>query len=412
MRTVLSVVALAAASSAFAICPLADIFTSTVGAGAATGDTTSAASDYGMSCGFDTATTGDQQVEFTAISAGDYTFDTFGTAHDTVLGAFSTGDCATQIACNDDSGGFLQSSITVTLSAGETILINVDGYAGDVGPWILNTTYAPPGVCAADFALGSAVGAAVATGDTTGATNDFDGATCGGGQASGDIAYTWTAPGSDTYTFSLDGSAYDTAITIQSTTCSELACDDDGGVGTQSLVTYTATAGEQLLIVVDGFGSSAAGAYTLAIYDSSSCADADGDGVCDASDLCTGDDATGDSDADGTCDDTDFVLQAGTFTRGSSVTLGVQNAEPGSRAVFLLSTTGPGSGPCHPTAGICADIRGPIRVLGSSTVSGAGNASISLTVPTTVPAGTPVALQAAYIGSGADVTEVETRTIN
>jgi hypothetical protein len=230
--------------------------------------------------------------------------------------------------------------------------------------------------------------------------------------AAPDLAYTWTAPASDTYTFSLDGSTYDTGLTLQSLTCTELVCDDDSGVGTASQLTYTATAGEQLLIVVDGFGSSAAGTYSLGIYDSSSCPDADGDGVCDTSDLCTGDDATGDSDADGVCDDTDFVLQAGTFTRGSPVTLGVQNAEPGSRAIFLLSTTGPGSGPCHPTAGICADIRGPINVLGSSTVSGAGNASITITVPAGAPAGRPVAIQAAYIGAGADVTEVETRTIN
>jgi hypothetical protein len=412
MRTVLSVVALAAASSAFAICPLADIFTSTVGAGAATGDTTGGVSEYTITgCGFGTDLSPDQQVEFTAISAGDYTFDTIGTGHDTVLSIISTGDCATEIACNDDFSG-LQSSVTVTLSAGETVLVNVDGYNGLFGPWVLNTTYAPPGVCAADFALGSAIGAAVATGDTTGGTNDFDGATCGSGQGSADVAYTWTAPADDTYTFSLDGSAYDTGMTLQSLTCSELACDDDGGVGTTSQITYTATAGEQLLIVVDGYSTASEGAYTLGIYDSSSCADADGDGVCDASDLCTGDDATGDSDLDGVCDDTDFVLSAGTFTRGSPVTLGVQNAEPGSRAVFLLSTTGPGSGPCHPTAGICADIRGPIRVLGSSTVSGAGNASITITVPASAPAGRPVAIQAAYIGSGADVTEVETRTIN
>jgi hypothetical protein len=34
--------------------------------------------------------------------------------------------------------------------------------------------------------------------------------------------------------------------------------------------------------------------------------DADADGVCDDTDLCTGDDATGDADADGVCDDTDL----------------------------------------------------------------------------------------------------------
>ncbi len=38
---------------------------------------------------------------------------------------------------------------------------------------------------------------------------------------------------------------------------------------------------------------------------SSTCDDDDGDGVCNADDICTGDDATGDTDSDGVCDDID-----------------------------------------------------------------------------------------------------------
>ena len=43
------------------------------------------------------------------------------------------------------------------------------------------------------------------------------------------------------------------------------ACDDDGGLDLTSLIRYTATAGERLVVVVDGYSSGAAGDYFLSI---------------------------------------------------------------------------------------------------------------------------------------------------
>ena len=44
-----------------------------------------------------------------------------------------------------------------------------------------------------------------------------------------------------------------------------LACDDDGGTDLTSLIRYTATSGERLVVVVDGYSAGSAGDYYLTI---------------------------------------------------------------------------------------------------------------------------------------------------
>ena len=409
MRLAMVTVGVLVSGSAWAICPLADAFATGTGL-IAQGSTVGLPSDYTTTCGGGGGSP-DFQVEYTATQAGRYTFDTVGSSYDTVLSAISTTDCLTSLACNDDFTG-LQSQISVDLTAGQVVLLNVDGFSsGSSGDFVLNAAWAPPPVCAYDFLLGSATGAAVASGDTCGATADFDGASCGGGQGSPDVAYGWTAPASGTYVIDTETSSYDTALTVRSTSCTELACDDDSGSGLLSSISFQATAGQQVFIVVDGFSSASCGPYVLNINAGGGCPDADGDGICDAQDLCTGDDATGDSDRDGTCDDRDFMLSLRDPIPGQQLTLGATRAEPSSRVYFLVSTTGPGSGPCHPTAGICVDIRGPLTVLGSVRATAQGNATLNINVPATVPSGTRAAFQAVYIGSGTDKTQVAARTV-
>ena len=99
-------------------------------------------------------------------------------------------------------------------------------------------------------AVSSSVTASTATGD-----NDLGG-TCGGQQAN-DMAYGWTAPQSGTVTIDTFGSSYDTVLYVAEGTCespTELACNDDEGFDLQSEVTVDVTAGDELIIVVDGFG--------------------------------------------------------------------------------------------------------------------------------------------------------------
>jgi hypothetical protein len=122
----------------------------------------------------------------------------------------------------------------------------------------------PPVGPTPDEVLASAV-PVMASGNTTGMGNDATG-TCGGGAE--DYVYEYTAPQTGTYTMSLAGSAYDTILFVQAQTgpCAfgDLACDDDGAGGLQSLVTLPLNQGDTVYIVVDGFGTST-GAFTLNI---------------------------------------------------------------------------------------------------------------------------------------------------
>ncbi|MCX4242474.1 hypothetical protein [Paraliomyxa miuraensis] len=62
---------------------------------------------------------------------GVFTFDTIGSSFDTVL-YLRQGQCSTtEIACNDDSGGSLQSMLVVGASAGAELTVVVDGYGLD-----------------------------------------------------------------------------------------------------------------------------------------------------------------------------------------------------------------------------------------------------------------------------------------
>ncbi|MCB9683187.1 MAG: hypothetical protein H6733_17105 [Alphaproteobacteria bacterium] len=144
------------------------------------------------------------------------------------------------------------------------------------------------------------------------------------------------------------------------------------------------------------------------------CPDGDADGVCDAVDLCLGDDATGDTDGDGLCDDRDFGLTGTTFAPGQVVTLSVVNAPPGDRVIFLVGTRLGASPTCHPTyvdasgAPICVALQAPI-VVGSAVADAAGGASVSVRVPASVPSGATVYGQAVHQRGGVgDVTPVAT----
>jgi hypothetical protein len=390
-------------SIAFAnVCPTTDDdLGTTIGANIAAGDTTGFGDTFTPSCGSSTAE--DFSFEFEASVAGEYTFSTDGSAYDTVLSLHQISDCLTEIACDDDTVG-RASEILYTMAAGEKIIVNVDGYAANVGAFTLSIGYAPPPVCTIDRDLNSAVGQSVASGTTCGAGADVARATCGFNQDAEEYVFEWTAPAAGEYAFDLVGSDYDTAMTLRNN-CTELACSDDDGPGVISGLSYTFAAGETVSVVVDGFGPTACGNFNLNIY--AGCLDTDQDTICEDSDICFGDDMTGDSDADLTCDDSDFLLTSGVPTAGQALNLRVERAEPNAMVIFFVSTNGPGAGPCYAPAGICLDVLGP-RVIGRVAANANGQAPISVPVPANVPAGTRVAFQAAWVGGGTgDTTEVD-----
>ncbi|WP_437319946.1 MXAN_6577-like cysteine-rich protein [Sorangium sp. So ce385] len=91
----------------------------------------------------------DAGYSFTAPVAGDYVFDTYGSAFDTVVHVHD-GTCrGTQLACSDDTLVDERSEATVTLAVGQTVVVVVDGSRdADEGAFRLTVRRAvPPPVC-------------------------------------------------------------------------------------------------------------------------------------------------------------------------------------------------------------------------------------------------------------------------
>ncbi|MFP3938789.1 MAG: carboxypeptidase regulatory-like domain-containing protein [Thermoanaerobaculia bacterium] len=114
-----------------------------IGEGTFTGSTAEATVDGSSTCG-DTSSSPDVWFRYTAADAGQVTFDTFGSSYDTVL-SLHTGCPAegrdVELACNDDSGGTLQSSVTLDMATGEEVWVRVSGSSGASGSFELNVEH-------------------------------------------------------------------------------------------------------------------------------------------------------------------------------------------------------------------------------------------------------------------------------
>lgn len=285
-------------------CPCPDeVILGALGPAVASGDTTGDDDDIVVSCGGGNGN--DRVIYFVSPEAGTYTFDTFGSGFDTKLAIWT--DCAVEAACSDDAGGLAQSELTIELADGQGIRVIVDGYDGATGPWVLNATQVPdaPPVCGdgivgapeicdgaslngqtcliqgfpgggplgcapdclsfdtsacidgpyacSDEDIGGLTGPAIVTGDTN--TDDDDlGASCGGGDGN-DHVVTFTAPAAGIYVFDTFGSAYDTKLALYADCTSELYCNDDTG-GLQSQLAINMGAGQDVLVVIDGYDGS------------------------------------------------------------------------------------------------------------------------------------------------------------
>lgn len=130
----------------------------------------------------------------------------------------------------------------------------LDDGSGDPPPTV--------GLCP-ESSIGSSTGPNVTTGNTAGRSADSTGS-CGGSDAP-DVTVGWTVPSSGTWVIDTAGSDFDTVLYVtDGCDGAELACNDDAD-GLQSRVTVEATAGQSLIVVVDGFGSGDEGAFVLNI---------------------------------------------------------------------------------------------------------------------------------------------------
>lgn len=185
------------------------------------------------------------------------------------------------------------------------------------------------GACV-DEVIGSPLGVAAATGDTTG--DDASGApiSCGSGTAA-DHVMEFTAPVAGTYMFTTHGSGLaDTVLALYSDCDTEIACDDDSGIGLHSAVSQTLAAGEMVFVLVKGWGATA-GAWQLNV----GFAGIAGPGLAQA----VPDDGYDGTLASMACND--FVLgTGGTSVEDVEVELGIASTYIGDLTVKVVSPTG------------------------------------------------------------------------
>ena len=202
---------------------------------------------------------------YTASCTGEVSVSLAGSSFDTMLAIYEGCgpdlDFSDMINCNDDSGGSRQSEIVFDAIAGNQYLVEIGGYDLETGQGLLSiscegVTPLPSSKddCENAKAIGDVKNLAFDTSDAT-----FDGS--GLCMISPNIWYCYTATCSGDVTVSLAGSSYDTMLAVYEgcecypTSNDMIECNDDAGSSYQSAVTFAATAGNQYLIEVGGYGS-------------------------------------------------------------------------------------------------------------------------------------------------------------
>ncbi len=289
-----------------------------IGDGTTLFDTTGALDSGVLPTGGCSASTvaNDVWFEYTATCTGNLTIDTEGSVaplDDSVLAVYDTACGGARLACDDDGGSGLLSTVTIPVTMGDTLIIQAFGFGTtNDGPGQLNIACASasmeaccfPDLTCSDEMVGDCAGlggtgqgggtdcdsvscpqpppanddcanaeaisiGGIAIGNTDNATPDGLG-TCGtSAGTNGAVWYSVIGDGT-TLTAELCGSPYDSKIQIYEDGCATLTCvtgeDDDftNCGGNDPLVDWCAAMGVEYLIAVQGFSAST-GDYTLTV---------------------------------------------------------------------------------------------------------------------------------------------------
>jgi hypothetical protein len=240
----------------------------------------------GGSCGGDAAH--DLGVSWTAPEAGRYAFSTRGSDLDTVLYLRDGACTASELGCNDDSGG-TTSALALELAAGQRVTAFIDGLSAQSSArFELNVERATcPSV-----ELGSRLGQGLVRGSSFGGIDMLAGS-CGGKGAE-DVSLRWVAPARGRYRFSLFEPRFQAVLYLRDGDCegNELGCTAAADIGPLEPMLE---AGQAVVVVVDG-REGKSGDFALDIIEAqASCAGACGGAVtgascfCDASCVAAGD---------------------------------------------------------------------------------------------------------------------------
>ncbi len=204
--------------------------------------------------------------------------DTATSGFDTLLGVYTGAGVGTlgEVAGNDD---FISppgtSRVRFPATNGTIYRIRVDGYAGATGTVNLHIHQAPP---PANDNFANAVVVSTQNVTRTGDTNDGATLETGEPESVADAAggasvwYRWTAPVTGQVTIDTATSTFDTMLGVYTGTAvealTEVASNDDAKARTTSVVRFSATAGTEYRIRVDGFAE-ATGTINLHLQETS-----------------------------------------------------------------------------------------------------------------------------------------------
>lgn len=192
---------------------------------------------------------------------GRFAFSILDSDYDSVIAIEDLACDGAELACNDDFLG-LGSAIALDLVGDQALRITIDSANVDMGSFALDIEDVGNFDCA-EADLGSATGI-VAMGNNM-ADGDTWLSNCGG-DGGQDFVWRWTSPATGWYTFSTVGSTYDTVLGFFWPGCSadEATCGDDD-VDVAAERSLPVTAGETILILLDGYAATDVGDYVLTI---------------------------------------------------------------------------------------------------------------------------------------------------
>ena len=208
--------------------------------------------------------------QWTAPSSGLYTFDTFGSNFDTLLGVYtgSAVNALSVVASSDNAGTSAQSRVTFNAIVNTTYYIAVDGKSTGIDPGTglprsqtgfiqLSWSNLPPPVND-NFANAQVISAATGnvTGRNTVSSKEGGEPNHAGNPGGVSVWYRWTAPSAGNFTFNTFGSNFNTLLGVYQgsglATLTEVTSNDDLGGLTQSSVTFNAVSGTVYFVAVDG----------------------------------------------------------------------------------------------------------------------------------------------------------------
>ncbi|MBI4493220.1 MAG: IPT/TIG domain-containing protein [Chloroflexi bacterium] len=193
---------------------------------------------------------------------------TAGSGFDTVLALYSGSSLATliQLACDDDSGPGLTSSLSLAVTAGQTYYLQLGGYAGAGGSFALQAglELPPSNDSFASASVLSVPGSA--SGSTLLATLEAGEPSPACGPIGKTVWYRLVPEATGTLSASTAGSGFDTLLALYSgsslATLTQLACDDESGGGGTSRLSGAVRAGQTYYLQLGGYYSEA-GSFVL-----------------------------------------------------------------------------------------------------------------------------------------------------